>query len=586
MRAVIDAEPQHLNPLLDPDLWGYRIAHNLLCEPLVQPRPRPRPGDPTPAADPPSRYQGVLAERFRIDSDGRGVDLWVRKGVRFHDGHPLTAADVRATLEMVMRSAASAPRTQALLADVLRVLPIGKDGVHLDLRRPTGPTRSNSWILAALSEIDILPANQFFGGKLAYQPFNRRPVCTGPFRLAEWKRGSHLLLRRSPTYWGAPPAAEALRLLIVPDGARGLTHLRQGEADVLLRVAPRYLVDQVEPAVQRGRWRKVELDANQLVALVWNGRHPALAAPGVRRALAAHIDRPRLVREVRAGLGTPVSGPLLPEARSPEAGATAEGKSIGLTGALSPLLARSAEWVAGVAPARTELTLAEAGELLDAAGAARLGAGGSGPRLFQGRPLTLRALVPAGSTELAEVSRRIGESLLRAGLKWETEVVELSTLTARLRQGSFDAALLAWSWTGGPDELELEPLLRLALGDKSPLLAELVGALHTRPPEDAARDPAAPGRTNEPPSRPARLTRLWDSEQPVTLLYRTRQVALLSPAVGPLPIPTLGDTLDLLRIYLNRAPPSPPSAGLSASSPPASPPDTLVSPPLVSPANH
>ena len=68
----------------------------------------------------------------------------------------------------------------------------------------------------------------------------------------------------------------------------------------------------------------------------------------------------------------------------------------------------------------------------------------------------------------------------------------------------------------------------------------------------------------------------------MTLLYRTRQVALLSPAVGPLPIPTLGDTLDLLRIYLNRAPPSPPSAGLSASSPPA----PLVTPPLVSPANH
>lgn len=604
VRAVIDAEPQHLNPLLDPDLWGYRVAHNLLCEPLVQPRSRP--GETPPAADQPGRYQGVLAERFRIEPDGRGIDLWVRKGVRFHDGHPLTAADVRATLEMVMRSGASAPRTQALLADVVRVLPIGKDGVHLDLRRPTGPARATSWILAALSEIDILPANQFLGGKLAYQPFNRRPVCTGPFRLAEWKRGSHLLLRRSPTYWGTPPAAEALRLLIVPDGARGLAELRQGEADVLLRVAPRYLADQVEPAVERGRWRKVELDANQVVALVWNGRHPALAAPGVRRALAAHIDRLRLVREVRAGLGTPLSAPLMSAARSPETGApaarsteakSAEVKSTSGPGAisgsglgagagsssieqslaaLSPFLARSAEWLASAAPARPELTLAEAGELLDAAGAVRLGTGGSGPRLFQGRPLTLRALVPAGSTELAEVSRRIGESLQRAGLKWETEVVELSTLTARLRQGNFDAALLAWSWTGGPDELELEPLLHLALGDKSPLLADLVSALRARPAADAALDP---------PGRPARLTRLWDSEQPITLLYRTRQLTLLSPAVGPLPLPTLGDMLDLSRIYLDRPPPSHAAAELTDSGLP-SPQAAGLPGPLVSPAGH
>lgn len=592
VRAVIDAEPQHLNPLLDPDLWGYRIAHNLLCEPLVQPRPQP--GETPPAAD--RRYQGVLAERFRIEPDGRGIDLWVRKGVRFHDGHPLTAADVRATLEMVMRSGASAPRTQALLADVVRVLPIGKDGVHLDLRRPTGPARAPSWILAALSEIDILPANQFFGGKLAYQPFNRRPVCTGPFRLAEWKRGSHLLLRRSPTYWGTPPAAEALRLLIVPDGARGLAQLRQGEADVLLHVAPRYLADQVEPAVEHGRWRKVELDANQVVALVWNGRHPALAAPGVRRALAAHIDRLRLVREVRAGLGTPLSAPLLAAAKPIEVKSTGPGSGPGpgaesgsgpgaglgsgpieqSLAALSPFLARSAEWLASAAPARPELTLAEAGELLDAAGAARLGTGGSGPRLFQGRPLTLRALVPAGSTELAEVSRRIGESLQRAGLKWETEVVELSTLTARLRQGGFDAALLAWSWTGGPDELELEPLLHLALGDKSPLLADLVSALRARPAADAALDP---------PGRPARLTRLWDSEQPITLLYRTRQLTLLSPAVGPLPLPTLGDMLDLSRIYLDRPPPSHAAAELPDSAL-QSPEASGLPGPLVSPAGH
>ena len=34
VRLVIDGEPSHLNPLLDPDLWGHRIAHDLVCEPL------------------------------------------------------------------------------------------------------------------------------------------------------------------------------------------------------------------------------------------------------------------------------------------------------------------------------------------------------------------------------------------------------------------------------------------------------------------------------------------------------------------------------------------------------------------------
>jgi ABC-type oligopeptide transport system substrate-binding subunit len=188
------------------------------------------------------------------------------------------------------------------------------------------------------------------------------------------------VLRRSPTYWGTPAAAEELRLIIAPDGARGLAHLRQGEADVLLRVAPRYLADQVAPAVQRGRWRKQEVDANQVVAVVWNGRHPVLGVPGVRRALAAHIDHQRLVNEVRAGLGTALSGPLLSAAHSS---------------------------VFALALPSTGPDLVAGGALLDQAGVTRLVAGG--PRLFQGMPLVVRALVPAGSSELAEASRRIGD---------------------------------------------------------------------------------------------------------------------------------------------------------------------------------
>lgn len=36
VRIAIESEPAHLNPIADPDLWGYRIAHDLICEPLVR----------------------------------------------------------------------------------------------------------------------------------------------------------------------------------------------------------------------------------------------------------------------------------------------------------------------------------------------------------------------------------------------------------------------------------------------------------------------------------------------------------------------------------------------------------------------
>lgn len=492
VRVVIDSEPAHLNPVLDPDLWGYRIAHDLICEPLVRRRP-----DSAQEGAGSARYEPVLAERFRIDSDGHGIELWIRKGVRFHDGRQLTAFDVRATLDMVRTAGPSAPRTQALLADVVRIQVANKDQLRIDLRR--GSRRPS--ILEVLSELDILPASYFPTGRLVHQPFNRRPICTGPYRLTEWRRGSQLILRRNPTYWGQPGASEELRFRIAPDGSHGLSLLRQGEAEVLGRVAPRYLADQVEPAVQRGRFRKLELDANQAVVLLPNGRHPLLGEVAVRRAVGQLLDsnreRERLVRDVRRGLGSPLRLPLI--------GADGE-------------------------PAAEAASLASAEALLDGAGVQRVTP--DGPRQYQGRPVRLRLLVPAGATELQDVAKRLGEVVAKVGLKLDSEVVDLPTFIGRLRRGMFELALLAWSWTGDKSELDVEPLLGYVL-PAGPLLAEL-GASFT-----ALRDGTDPARAA------SRLLSRWQESVPLFLLYRPRQMLLMSPQLEPAPPPLLGDFIDL-----------------------------------------
>ena len=49
-----------------------------------------------------------------------------------------------------------------------------------------------------------------------------------------------------------------------------------------------------------------------------------------------------------------------------------------------------------------------------------------------------------------------------------------------------------------------------------------------------------------------RLTALWRREQPITLLYRPRQLAVLGPTVHPFAVPTVEDTLDLQRLYLDK----------------------------------
>lgn len=461
LRLVIDGEPVHLNPLLDPDLWGHRIAHDLLCEPLIR---------KTEGKDGPV-YEPVLAERFRLDKDGRGLDLWLRKGVRFHDGRPLSAYDVQLSLQMVLASEHFAPQTRALLRDVVRVVKNGNESIHLDLRR------GSSQILDALSQISIVPAAHFPDGRLIQKPWSRKPICTGPYRFVEWKRGAQITLRQFPGYWGPPASAEELRFVIAPDSARGLHLLRNGQAEVMLRVPLRYLPDLINPAVERGRWRKADPLANQLVSVVWNGRHPLLGQAAVRRALASVLDRQRLLRDARLGLGS--TDVLL--------------------------------------PTQPKQTVEEAGAQLDALGVNRAAPGSA--RLWQGRPIQLRLLCPQGTTELFDLATHIAQALAPLGLKIEPEAVELSALTARLRRGSFDLALLGWGWTGSDRLFDPEPLLRWAYPDSHPLWTQLGSRL---------LDLQLGGELRS-------LGEVWQREEPLTLLYRPRQLLLAQPGISLTP---------------------------------------------------
>lgn len=601
LRVVIDSEPYHLNPILDPDLWGYRIAHDLLCEPLL----RRRQGTSEGGA---GAYEGALAESFSITSSGEEITIALRRGARFHDGKPVTAYDVRATLERLGAAGRAAPRTQALVADLLRVEVLSAERLRLVWRR--GGARA----LAALAQIDILaeaslsaPGPSGAGG-WTQRAQARRPSCSGPFRLHEWRHGEggSITLRRAATYQGPAPALDELRFLVVPDAARGLALLRKGEAEVLGRVPSIYYPEQVDPALLAGRLRSLEVPANQLVVLLWNGRRPLLAPVAIRRALGLLVNRGALVRDLRRGLGQPLRLPpplteadallslpvRLPAAVAP-AGLAPEGAPETSRAALLPPLGRRglpalagpglledepapapgvgallgrgvnrlAELSLGAlsapptpclpparcrdavgdaaraetprrpagaarAPAVVSSEQAAAEALLDAAGALRLSP--AGVRALEGRPLRFNLLLPTGSSEAAGAARRIAEASGRAGITLVPEPQDLPTLQLRVRRGEYDAALLAWSWTSGGtaglDDLDLAALLSrsgavLTAANEGEFEAALLALARARPSERAAAL--------------QRLSGLWLEREPLTVLYRPRQIYVLSERVLP-----------------------------------------------------
>lgn len=422
LRVHLEAEPPHLNPLLDGHLVIQRVVSGLVYETLVECRR--------------DRYLPALAERWETSPDGLRLLLHLRPGARWHDGRGLSPVDVQASIEPLLRSTSRQPTLRALLADIEAVEVMPDRVVRLRLARPS------QQVLRALCEVPVLPAELLRGGTAQAALLGRQPLGTGPFRFAAWERGKRIrLVRQAPREQGGPWLDE-LVFEIDSDGARALSRTRRGEIDILPRVLDVHYPEQVAPGALRESLVLYRLTPERYSFLVVNHRRELLADARVRRALALLFNRARLAEEVHRGLARPLAAPFAAVDALP-------------------------------------FDRAGAQRLLDEAGL-RDG-NGDGVRDRGGTPVRLTMLQPAGSRAAAAEGRAYAMDLRRAGLLLDLVTVDAATLMARLKQGEFDLAPM--SWEGRPDDdpralLGSQGELAFALGDYRsetlpPLLDEL-----------------------------------------------------------------------------------------------------------------
>jgi peptide/nickel transport system substrate-binding protein len=201
---------------------------------------------------------------------------WVfelRRGVTFHDGRPLTAADVVATFERLKK-----PGSLQMAANVREIASVrALDPMRIEVRTE----RPQPILLNRLSLIAILP-----GGTA--DP--RRPIGTGPYRFASWDEGG-VHMSANATYWGGRPALPdvTLRLAQTPEAAE--RDLRAGDVQLGIlasqEIAARLTGDASLRVLRRtGMFLKF---------LGFDLGSEAFRDPRVRQAVSLAIDRGRLV---------------------------------------------------------------------------------------------------------------------------------------------------------------------------------------------------------------------------------------------------------------------------------------------------
>jgi peptide/nickel transport system substrate-binding protein len=383
---AIESNPVTLDPRFATDAYSERITR-LLYSSLVR-------------VDATFEIVPELAERWE-QPDPRSYRFFLRRGVHFHDGHELTAEDVRYTFASMLDPSTASPH-RAVYEMIDRITVRGPHEIEFHLNAPHAP------FLVNLVK-GIVPAH--LAGPMG-RDFGQQPVGSGPFRLVRWLPDDRLELAPFAGHAGGAPPLAGIAVKIVPEETIRLLELQKGHLDLAQNNIPLEVLPLIEAD---GRFRVMTAPSTTYSYLGMNLRRPPLADVRVRRALAHAIDRATIIRTLLGGLAVEATG-----------------------------LLASAHWAYEPAVARYDYDPTRAKALLDEAGLVDPDGDGPQPRV----ELSFKT----SQNELARrIAQVIQQQLAQVGIGMTIRSYEWGTFYADIKSGNFELYTLSWVGIVDPD---------------------------------------------------------------------------------------------------------------------------------------
>ncbi len=407
---IFEAQPPKVTPNIASDVYGRRVIDRV-CDTLG-------------AYDPQTlEFRGVLAAAWQQDPAGLWIRVRLRDGLRFSDGEPLTAEDVRWTFDdYIFNPSMETERVRATLDQIEDVKVIDPRTVEFTFNR------SLSFNLTYTLGNYVLPKHYY--SKLQPSQINSATgllVGSGPFKLErldvenQWTPGQDLVLVRNENFWGPRPPLDRMRFKVVADSTSRLAAYQSDEGDMITPTSPQFVKKTKEAGWDTlnfsPRWVNMRSGYS---FIVWNegknsGRQTPFADKRVRQAMTLCLDRERMIKDIWEGVGEVSQGPVNPE---------------------SPVFASDIKpWPFD--PTKGKALLAEAG-WQDRNGDGIL-ENEKGDRFeFE--------FTRSGSDEISErISTFIKDSYARVGIVMIVKPIDWAAMSDILKARSFDALTMAWS---------------------------------------------------------------------------------------------------------------------------------------------
>ena len=380
---LIESSPLNLDPRIGTDAQSERIG-SLIFDSLLR-------------RDRSSNIHPWLAESWE-SPDPLTYVFHLRSGVRFHDGKPLTARDVRYTFQSLLSGEIQSIKA-ATFSRIASIEAPDEATVVFRLKEPYASFLFN----LTQGSMGIVPEGS--AGELA-----QRPVGSGPFRFVWANQDAEVVIERNADYWAGAPSIGRVEFRVVPDMTTRALEMRKGSADITLNSLSADMVEALR--------REEHLDvaegpgtAYQYIAL--NMEDAKLTLP-VRQAIAHAVNREAMITHLWRNTVRPASSILSPE-----------------------------HWAHDPSLPPYDFNPEQAARLLDQAGFLP---GPEGVRLH----LEMKTSTDQIARELAAV---LQQQLREVGIALEIRSYEFATFYADIIQGNFE--LYSLRWVAGNDDPDI-----------------------------------------------------------------------------------------------------------------------------------
>lgn len=353
--------------------------------------------------------QPLLAREVKASADGSSYDITLRSGLKWHDGQPLTNADVKFSYEYILKTTRAAFRTP--LRPVASIDLTGTEGLTIKLSAP-----NPSFPVRALAAAPIIPKHIWESTDPTKSGDLKATVGSGPYKLTEATPDTVYRMQANETYFlGAPPVKELI-FPVIKDANTALQALRTGEIQALTRELPPEQLTQFSQAplkVAKG-------PSYASTMLQFNNERFPFDRKEVRQAIDLAIDKKQLVDTLLLGAGTIATpGFLHPSTRYHDASVTAR------------------------------FDQARAKQMLDQIGATP---GADGVRVLGGKPLSVTLLTYSNNPIRLRSAELITNMLKDVGIKVTVRSLDTNAVDALVwpefdvsKGRDYDMAMWGWS---------------------------------------------------------------------------------------------------------------------------------------------